>query len=87
MANAVYIFADEMVVEVHREITYHLTADGRYFVELGEPFVSIDRDDTAEMSPELSAILDELLATAREGQPSALQLSLFPQPSSEEDPQ
>lgn len=85
MANAVYIFADEMVVEVHREVAYHLTNDGRYLVELGEPFVSIDRDDTSAMSPELSAILDELLATAREGQASALQLALFPQPPSEED--
>ena len=84
--SPLYIYMDEMVVEVHKEGAYHQTSDGKHFVELGEPVVSISRDDTIETLPELFARLGEWQAIAYGIPVSPLQPALFPLPPSETDP-
>lgn len=35
--SPIYIYVDHLTIEVHKEMAYHQTEDGRHFVELSEP--------------------------------------------------
>ena len=64
--SPLYIFMDENLVQVHKEVTYHQASDGRFYVELSDPILTVNRDDTEPRSRESYARLCEWLATARE---------------------
>ena len=63
--SPLYIFIDNNAIEVQREKAYHQTADGRHFVELTDPELTLDGDGTDEQWREFSARLAQLISTVR----------------------
>lgn len=68
--SPIYIYVDSNTVEVHEEESYHQGIDGRTYVELRNPLLSIS-SDSPERLREFAARLYEWLATAREESPSS----------------
>lgn len=68
--SPIYIYIDSNTVEVHEEESYHQNPDGRTYVELRDPLLSIS-SDSPERLREFAARLYEWLATAREESASA----------------
>lgn len=62
--SGIYIYFDNEVIEAHEEIAYHQASDGRHYVELTDPIVSVNLADSPEPWQEFFARLDEWQATA-----------------------
>lgn len=67
MANPLYIYIDERLIEVQEEDGYHLKDDTVY-ASFRDPLLSLDLDGTDEQWRECFAKVGEWLAKRREEQ-------------------